>query len=139
MKVALFEERFIGVARTGHPALTGGGLDPSGWAGCAHALVSVRRDATGVLDRDLAALGLTRRIALVAPHMAAIAATIALTDLVSALPARLAASLDPRLTTFELPVPSPTWQVDMLWSPKARRDQANVWLRRLVSDVAGTL
>lgn len=139
VRAPLFEERFIGVARRGHPALEGEPLDARAYAALPHALVSVRRDTTGALDAELAASGLTRRIVLVTPHMAALSDVIAVTDLVAALPYRLAAALDARLIRFDLPIPSPTWRIDMLWSPTSRRDQACGWLRSLVVDVSRRL
>lgn len=137
--VPLFEERFVGVARRGHPALADGPPGLAAWAALPHALVSVRRDNAGVLDAELAKLGLKRRVVLVTPHMAALSDVLTVTDLVAALPKRLAPSPGTRLTTFELPVAFPAWRVDMLWRPASRRDQASAWLRALITDVARRL
>lgn len=132
VKTSLFTERFIGVARRDHPALGAGESTPEVFAGWPQALVSVRRDARGALDKSLAQKGLRRRIAVVVPHMAALPAVLLASDLVAALPARLARDLDHRLGTFELPVSVAPWEIEMLWNPNARRDQATSWLRRLV-------
>lgn len=136
----LFTERFVGVARHDHPVLSGGPIDAARWAALPHALVSINRDASGAIDGALRRQGLERRIALVLPHMLALPAVLARGDLVAALPARVALSLgDPRLATFDLPVPVPGWEVAMLWNPSARNDLGRRWLRTSIAGVAAAL
>ena len=132
----LFEERFVGVARAGHPALAAP-LGPEEYARLGHVLFTVRRDAVGAIDSALAARGLTRRVALTVPHFLALPPTLAATDFVAAMPARLVHQLcDTRLATFPIPLPLASWRVDMIWNPLARSDQANAWLRTTVEQVA---
>lgn len=132
----LFEETFVGVARIGHSALAAP-LDPEGYARLDHALFTMRRDSVGAIDAALAALGLTRRIALTLPHVLALPPVLAATDLVAALPSRLATRLqDSRLATFPIPLALAPWRLDMIWNPLARSDQANAWLRARV-ELAG--
>jgi DNA-binding transcriptional LysR family regulator len=60
-RTILLEERFVGLARRGHPLLRQPTLDALlAWP---HALVSPRGDATGVFDEALSATGRSRRIA----------------------------------------------------------------------------
>lgn len=135
----LFDETFVGVARRGHPALTER-LGPEEYAGLDHALFTVRRDAVGAIDAALAALGLGRRVALALPHVLALPSVLATTDLVAALPRRLAAGLgDPRLVTFPIPLTLAPWRLNMIWNPLARSDGANAWLRAKVEQVASAL
>lgn len=135
----LFNETFVGVARVGHPALAAP-LGPGDYARLDHALFTVRRDTVGAIDAALAALGLTRRIALTLPHVLALPSTLAVTDLVAAMPARLAGQFhDPRMTTFPIPLSLAPWRLDMIWNPLARSDQANAWLRSMVEQVGGAL
>ncbi len=135
VRTPLWQERFIGLARAGHPLLSR--LSARTYAAAAHALVSVRRDARGQLDRDLAALGLERRIALVVPHMLALPPVLVDSDLVAALPARVARRMTAwDLQTFDLPLTTQPWQVAMLWRPSARLDQASRWLRSEVAAAA---
>lgn len=135
----LFDEIFVGVARAGHPALAAP-LGPEDYARLGHVLFTVRRDAVGAVDAALAALGLTRRIAVTLPHVLAMPSTLAVTDLVAAMPARLAGQFhDPRLTTFPIPLTLMPWRLDMIWNPLARSDQANAWLRSIVEEVGGAL
>lgn len=134
----LFDERFVGVARRGHP-VTGQGwaIDLAAYAGLPHALVTVRQDRFGAIDEALKQHGLRRRIVVTLPHMLALPALINTSDLVTALPERIAlGTLAAGLETFELPVSLPRWTIQMLWNPAARTDQATAWLRRCVQDVA---
>lgn len=135
----LFEETFVGLARVGHPALSGP-LGPEGYARLDHALFTVRRDTVGAIDTALAALGLKRRNALTLPHVLALAPVLAATNLVAAMPSRLAVRLeDARLGTFPIPLPLTPWRVDMIWNPLARSDKANAWLRAKVEQIGGAL
>lgn len=139
VKTALFEENFVGVARHDHPAINGS-LDVTGLARLPHALVTLNQDRSGVLDEALAEIGLRRRIVSTLPYMLALPAILAKSDLVSALPKRLAVTLDASLVQiFDLPLFLPAWTVEMLWNPVARTDQANAWLRGLIQTVAREL
>lgn len=128
----LFDECFVGVARVGHPALAVP-LGPEEYARLGHVLFTVRRDAVGAVDAALAERGLTRRVALTLPHVLAVPPVLAATDLVAAMPARLARQIhEARLTTFPIPLPLAPWRVDMVWNPLARSDGGNAWLRAAV-------
>lgn len=115
-------------------------MTPENYAGVAHALVSVRGDARGRIDAVLAERGLYRRIGMVVPHMLALPPILGATDLVAAVPERVARrSLQWGLATFELPIAVPAWKVDMLWRPAARADHASRWLRSQVKSAAEQL
>lgn len=132
----LYTERFVGVARIGHPAVTGGFITKAAFAAASHALVTVRRDARGVIDEALERDGLTRRIVLTLPHMMVLPEVLARTDLISAVPERLAPRFGPGLQTFRLPLVTAPWRVIMLWNPNRRTDRSAVWLRSLVRAAA---
>lgn len=135
VRTLLWEEHFVGLVRKGHPILDD--LRAETYAAADHALISVRRDARGRIDRDLAALGLSRRIALVLPHMLALPPLLATSDLVAAVPARVASRCGQwGLTTFPLPLLTQPWRVEMLWRPSSRLDQASRWLRAQVMAAA---
>lgn len=132
VRTQLWTERFIGVARKGHPVLRN--LTPETYAAADHALISVRRDARGRIDQELEALGLHRRVAIVLPHMLVLPPVLLASDLIATLPARIAANFRQQgLETFELPIATRSWAVEMLWRPSARTDQANRWLRHAIS------
>lgn len=133
---ALLEERFVGIARRGHPAL-GGELDAAAYAALDHALYTTRRDATGAIDVALAVRGLRRRVALTVPFVSLLPEIVASSDLVAAIPARVSETLrDGRIESFPIPLDIAPWTLQMLWSPLARSDRGNAWLRDTVRAVA---
>jgi DNA-binding transcriptional LysR family regulator len=137
LRKLLCKERFVGAARIGHPALHNGAVALDAYLACDHALVSVRRDVTGEVDALLAARGLTRRIAVTLPHMASLPAILRATDLLAALPSRLAAAAaGDGLALFELPVAAASWRIEMLYPEAGRRDRAQIWLRGLIAQAA---
>lgn len=133
----LFQEHFVGIARQGNPALSNGTMSVETFASLPHALVTLRRDTTGEIDKALARCHLQRRIAVTIPHMLVLPAIIATNDLVAAVPYRVAARLASlhRLEIFELPVKTEAWTVSMLWSRLADKDSANDWLRQTFKTV----
>jgi DNA-binding transcriptional LysR family regulator len=132
----LYRETFVGVARTDHPAVRDGAMSLSTFAALPHALVTVRRDARGFIDDALEAQGLSREIALTLPHMMALPEALADSEMVAALPERMATRLGPSVCRFRLPLATEPWTVGMLWNPSQRRDPGGRWLRGLLQDVA---
>lgn len=136
----LCRETFVGVARAGHPALRGASMTLDAYLAQRHALVSVRRDAVGEIDRVLAQRGLARQITVTLPHMMSLPAILAGSDMVTAMPGRIAARFAAAgLVQFQLPLALPAWRIEMLWNPQARNDQANAWLRSQISTIAAAL
>ncbi|MBD2777015.1 LysR family transcriptional regulator [Iningainema tapete] len=133
----LFQEHFVGIARKGHPAIINGSMFVETFASLPHALVTLRRDATGEIDKALARLDLQRRIAITIPHMLVLPAIIAKNDLIAAIPYRVAARFASLhcLEIFELPVQTEPWAVSMLWSKLADKDPANSWLRQTLKTI----
>lgn len=132
----LFQERFVGIARKNHPAVQSP-ISIEAFAELDQALYTIRRDATGELDRILAGYDLQRRIALTVPHLLVLPSIIASTDLIAAVPARMAqyfSQLDD-IMLFELPIATPQWTVAMLWSKLSDKDAANCWLRQTLQAV----
>lgn len=78
----LFEERFVCIVRKGHAA-AGAPLDLETFLGLSHLLVSPEGDRFGYVDAALAKQGLKRRIALTLPHMQAVPALIARSNMIS--------------------------------------------------------
>jgi DNA-binding transcriptional LysR family regulator len=130
----IFEERFVGIARQGHPDLSQGTMSLETFSHLSHALTTLRRDTTGEIDKVLSQQSLERRIALTTPHVLILPFAIAKSDLVAAIPYRVALCLSQvcNLTIFELPVKTESWTVSMLWSVLSDRDEANRWLRNTI-------
>jgi DNA-binding transcriptional LysR family regulator len=138
----LFQERFTGVARHGHPILRAT-PDPATFASFDHALFTQftpGRLSRGVVDDALAARGLARRVRVALPHLMAIPDILRGTDLVATVPARAAARFGPGIGTFDVGfLGLAPWTLHMLWSPYLRRDRAHAWLRAAVTEVCAAL
>jgi len=137
----IFEEQFVGIARQQHPAVKQGTMSLETFAQLSHALGTLRRDTTGAIDQVLKEQNLKRRIAFTTPHMMVLPFVIASSDLVAALPRRIALQLAAvcNLTIFELPVKTKPWMVSMLWSALSNEDEANCWLRNAIKTIAQTI
>ncbi|MBI4780413.1 MAG: LysR family transcriptional regulator [Oscillatoriophycideae cyanobacterium NC_groundwater_1537_Pr4_S-0.65um_50_18] len=135
----IFEERFVGIARQGHPALEQGTMSLAAFTQHAHALTTLRRDTTGEIDRILREQDLERRLLLTTPHMLVLPFAIASSNLVAAIPSRIALRLASAcdLAIFELPIPTKPWVVSMLWGTLSDRDAANCWLREAITTISG--
>lgn len=137
----IFQERFVGIVRQGHPALINGTIALEAFSQLSHALTTLRRDRTGAIDRALQAQNLQRRIALITPHMLVLPFAIASSDLVAAVPQRIALNMAKscNLAIFELPIETPSWAVSMLWSVLSDRDEEHQWLRNTIKTVASQI
>lgn len=124
----LFQERYVLVARAGHPSLT---RQPTLAEFCAleHAIVSPDGGGfIGATDQVLAAQGLARRVVLSVPHFLFLEAALTASDLVAMLPAR---QLRPgsALQVVAPPLELPGFEMLMLWHERLHRDPAHQWLR----------
>jgi DNA-binding transcriptional LysR family regulator len=135
---SIFEERFVGVARQGHPELRHGTMSLETFTRLSHALTTLRRDTTGAIDQVLSQQNLERHIALTTPHMLVLPFAIASSDLVASLPHRIALRLATvcHLAIFELPVEIKPWTISILWSVLNDQDEANCWLRHTIKTIA---
>lgn len=129
----LFEDRFVGVAREGHPLLEDGPVDAVRYAACEHVVSSRRGHFTGPVDTALAELGLSRRVRLMVASFPAVLAVAAASDLVGLVPRSFCeADLSERVRMFELPVPTPPFTISQTWHPRMDADPGHRWLRALV-------
>ncbi len=140
----LFQEEFIGIARRNHPALSQDPEDPMSletFVQLSHALTTLRRDTVGAIDQRLDQQGVSRRIALTTSTMLVLPFTIAASDLVAAVPKRVALQLaEPcQLALFELPVAIPSWTVSMIWSTLSHQDEACCWIRQTLKTLCGEI
>ena len=131
----LFDDAFIGVARVGHPLLDGQPITAERYAACNHVVASRRGAFFGPVDEALAALGLTRNVALVVPTYPAVVAVAAASDLVGLVP-RSYQPVDVASQTrvFELPVATPGFVIAQTWHPRMDADPVHRWLRGLSFD-----
>ena len=130
-RTPLIADRFVGIARRGHPGLATQPLTPRAYAALPHLLVSIIGDAVGFVDPLLAQLGLKRRVVMTVPYAMAAPPIVAASDLVTLIGERMARryadELD--LMVFEPPLAIPAFTVDLLTSIARVRDPALMWLR----------
>ncbi len=123
------------VTRTRHPAVRRR-LTLHQFVGMPHVFVSMYDDPAGmgIVDPALFKLGLRRRIALVVPHMLAVPAIVAESDLVATIPVRLArvASRTWPLSVWRPPLDLPVSVIRMAWHERTHHDGAGAWLREQV-------
>lgn len=136
----LFEDGFVALVRRGHPAAVDGSASIEALGAYPHLALSSTGEEAAFIDAELAARGLTRRIVLRAPLLAA-AATLAQSEMVAIVGERTArafAHIAP-LEVLRLPFASPLTVSAMLWHRRFADLPAHLWLRSLVVRVARTL
>jgi DNA-binding transcriptional LysR family regulator len=132
----LFEERFVCLARKGHPGLQGG-MTLAAFVALPHLLVTERGDALGAVDEALAKLGLERHVRLTVPHVLVAPMVLPRTDLIASVGARAAhlfAGSAP-VEVYEMPLQIPSWRLSMLWSRQRAGDLGLAWLRDVLAGV----
>ncbi len=129
----LFRECFAGVVRAEH-AVTKSEMTMELFSGLTHISVSRRGLVRGPIDVILEKSNLFRKVALVVPHFYAALFAAAASDLVVAVPRRLAESarLFLPIHVFALPVSIEPFAVSQAWHPRFDADPAHRWLRECV-------
>ncbi|MEE5054365.1 LysR family transcriptional regulator [Pseudomonas alliivorans] len=133
----LFNTRFCGLAREGHPIFDGP-ITPERFAGFDHVSVSRRGRARGPIDPALAELGLERRIALITPHFHSAIFGVAESDLILSLPEPVLWGLKQlglKMCAFAIPLALETVSVNQAWHPRFDKDPAHRWLRQTLKEV----
>jgi DNA-binding transcriptional LysR family regulator len=133
---ALFEDRFIGVVRAGHP-LSEGEITPERFAAGTHILVSRRTQEYGPVQDALAELGLKQDFATIVTGFGTAVALARSSDLIATVPERYTATMRDKMFSFPLPIEKPPFTVSMLWHPRMDGDAAHRWLRACVLEVCG--
>ncbi len=127
---ALFEDRYVGVVRAGHP-LARGKVSAERYAGGRHVLVTRQGLGLGAIDEALEMIGLARTIVTTVDGFAAALALARGSDLVSTVPERHTIGLRDGMETFALPVETDAFTISLLWHPRMEGDAAHRWLRQL--------
>lgn len=127
----LFGDRFVGVARTGHPLL-GSKITAERYAASGHVMSSRRGHFIEPVDEALAELGLSRQVNLVVPSYPAVIAVAAASDLVGLVPRSYHLGIASQTEMFELPVAIPGFTITQTWHPRMDADPVHRWLRALI-------
>lgn len=136
----LFQDRFVGICRVGHPLLTR--VTAKRYAGFQHVVVSRKRQFSGPVDDALVQLGLRRTVAMVVLTYANAIQIARHSDLLGLVPQASITSplLDDHAGTsgiqcFELPVRTPAIKVSAIWHPRLHADPAHRWLRDTLVEI----
>ncbi|MGO4194041.1 LysR family transcriptional regulator [Rhizobium sp. YAF28] len=129
----LFEDRYVGLARTGHPIFDADEITVESYAAWGHVLFSPHADFAGPVDRALAELGVHRDVRLIVPSFPAVIAVAAASDLIGAIPNSYRKSAaTSQIRTFDLPVAVPGFDIVQAWHPRMDADPVHRWLRALI-------
>jgi DNA-binding transcriptional LysR family regulator len=135
----LFQDRFIGVVRKGHP-LSKGILTPTRYAASKHISVSRQGQEKGPIDDALALLGLEREMIVTVVGGFSTALSLArASDLIASVPERQTGNLRDGMYSFPLPVTLQEITVSLLWHPRMHADPAHRWLRGIVVDTCSVI
>lgn len=134
----LFEERYVFIARRGHPALRRK-LDGERFCELDHVVVSPRGGGFATpVDAALEAQGLRRRVVLSASTFHSVPALVERSDLVALVPARMVGAHAARLRVLAPPLPVPGFAIHMAWHDRNHGDAAQRWVReRLLAFARG--
>lgn len=132
----LFEDRYVGVVRAGHP-LGEGRVTSTAYGASDHVHVVLQGSEKAPIDDWLETAGVRRRIVSEVSGFAAALALARASDLVATVPERHTGALRAGMLTFTLPVELPRFTVSLLWHPRSDGDAAHRWLRGRVRDVCG--
>lgn len=132
----LFNNHFVCAMRPQH-ALAQKALTLDYFCQAQHLLMSLSGDAKGSVDRYLAQIGTSRRIAMTVNHCANMAKILTQTDLITTIPLPLIMKQLEQGQLIAKPLPfdlSPA-PISMTWHVRQQRDDAHSWLRQQVLDV----
>ena len=132
----LFEDRWVGVVRPGHP-LTEGDVTAERYAATGHVAVLRQGLHSGEIDDAVRATGHERRVVTIVSGFPTALALARETGLVATVPERHTEGLRTGMKSVALPVEISTFTVSMLWHPRMDGDLAHRWLRGCLRGVCG--
>jgi len=138
----LFRDRYVGVARSGHPLLSARTVTAKRLVAYGHVAASPGGETRGPVDDALAAAGLHRDVRVVVPGFIDALAMARHTGLVAVVPQSCLGRASPgrraaasALEAFELPLKLPPLMVSAIWHPRLDADPAHRWLRGVLLEV----
>jgi DNA-binding transcriptional LysR family regulator len=134
---ALFRERFVCVARRGHPAARGR-LTLARYLEFGHVSVAPGGRTGSIVDDALAQEGKARRIVVAVPHFFLAPFLVAHTDLLLMAPERMANLLAPafQLELLRPPIEVEGFTMSQLWHERVQHDSAHTWLRKMIAEAS---
>ena len=132
----LFRQNFVCMVGADHPRITDQ-LSLAQFEAEDHVVVSSSGSAPLIIDREIARLGIKRRIALKIPSFLGAAFIVEHTDHLITIPKRLGDVLQGRgaFRIFPVPFPLPEYEVKQHWHERYHRDPGSRWLRGVISEL----
>lgn len=130
----LFDERYVVIARRGHPVVEGS-IDIDQLCALTHVVVSPRGGSfDGPTDAALRATGRQRRVSLSVASFLIVPELIARSDQIALVPERLVRETSRDLQILESPIDVTGFSMGLVWHERSDAEPAQVWLRsRLAS------
>ncbi|WP_210559014.1 MULTISPECIES: LysR family transcriptional regulator [unclassified Pseudomonas] len=132
------KERFVGIARKGHPALVKRGkhlhMELDDFTRLPHVLISPRGDARGAVDDALEQLGRSRKVSVTCPSFLAVPFMVGASESIAVVAERVALQMQEtaQLSLFELPLTLPTWEVFVVRARGRANEPAVEWITRML-------
>lgn len=135
---SLFEERYVCIARSGHPIIKRK-LTLQRYLQLDH--IAVAPYGTGLIDQQLGQRGMTRRVVLMIPNFLLIPELVTQSNLVATMGERVARCFARRLRLNVQPLPLPLERVavSLVWHARTHSEPEHQWLRELIVQVAKNL
>lgn len=124
-KQRIASDRYVLIARNGHPKLTNG-CDLETFLNLQHISVEHANELEGV-DLALDKLGFQRKISYQSQHFLTVPSALLKTNMVACLPYHLAKHYD--VAIYELPVPVNPLEYYLYWHVSVENDKAHQWMR----------
>jgi DNA-binding transcriptional LysR family regulator len=132
----ILRDRFVCIARRGHPLADRKSLTIARFVAASHALISPWGMEGGLVDDALARLGLQRRVAVAVPHFLVAPHIVASSDLLLTVAERIAEVLVKPLRLAVLSPPAELgltgFTVSTFWHERTHDDPARRWLRDVI-------
>ncbi len=136
----LFHDQFVCIVRRNHPDV-GKRLTLKTYVRLQHILVTAEPGSAGVADAALAALGLSRHVALRLSPFLMVPPVGATTDYVAAVSRRVAETFA-RLYPLRLlppPLTLPRGTVGQVWHERTHASPAHAWLRQVIGELSAEI
>lgn len=132
-KKKIANDRFVVVARKGHPELENG-LTMETFLNAGHINITEKESKANRIDVALHKMGKKRKVVLQGLHYMTVPAAIVKTDLLACLPFHFAKHAN--LAIYEMPFEVPAIEYFLYWHVSANDDAAHSWMRQQITEEA---
>ena len=137
----LFESPFVIIAARKNKTIAKEGIKPGArlplglFLQLPHAIRSIDGSLRGLVDDALERKGHSRRVMLAVPHFHGLAAAVAQTGMIAAVPVQFADAVarDAGLAIYQAPFDIPVPKIQIYWHKRHDRNPGHVWLRQQIS------